>query len=174
MTIPVIETERLILRDRRLADFESFAAMWSDPQVVRHMGDGKPLTEEAVWTSFLRAVGHWVVLGYGSWAIDEKASGKLIGSAGFNNMKRDRGPEYKDVLEMGWMFETDASGKGYATEAVCAALAWGKLQFGAIRVIALTAPENFASIRVAQKCGFAECARILSVGRPRIVLDRVL
>ena len=104
------------------------------------------------------------MLGYGSWAIDESASGQFIGGIGFNNSKRDRGEALKDILELGWMFTASASGKGYATEALQAVLAWGRTHFGSARVIAITAPENFASMRVAQKCGFNEFLRGPSLG----------
>ncbi|MBU6297587.1 MAG: GNAT family N-acetyltransferase [Alphaproteobacteria bacterium] len=174
MNIPVVETARLLLRPFRLEDFERLAAMWADPAVVRHMGDGTTRSEETAWSGFLRGAGQWAMRGFGPWAIEEKAGGALIGNIGYIDRKRDRGPEYEDVLEIGWMLAPASWGKGYATEALQAALRWGRMHFGPVRVIALTAPENIASMRVAQKCGFAEQARILSLGRPRVVLGRVL
>ena len=174
MSIPVVETERLVLRGYRREDFPTYAAMRADPAVMRHIADGEPKSEEEAWSNFLRMAGLWQVVRFGSWAIEEKANGRLIGGLGFEDRKRDRGPAFKDIPEMGWLFASESWGKGYATEAIRAALIWGRSHFGAVRVIALTAPENLASIRVAQKCGFEECARILSTGRPRIVLDRIL
>jgi RimJ/RimL family protein N-acetyltransferase len=172
--IPVLETPRLRLRGYALEDFADYAAMWADPEVTRHIGDGSPKSEAESWTSLLRAAGHWQMLGYGSWAIDEKASGRFIGGIGFNNSKRDRGEALRDLLEIGWMLALPASGKGYATEVLQAALDWGRAHFGPVRVIAITAPENFASMRVAQKCGFNEFLRGPSLGRPRVFFDRIL
>lgn len=174
MSIPILDTERLILRDFRLEDFSHYAAMWSNQEFVRHMGDGTPRSEEESWASFLRIGGHWQMMKFGSWAVQEKASGRLIGSVGFNERKRDRGVALKGVPETGWAIAAEAGGKGYATEALRAALNWGKVNFGPRRVIALIGPENVASMRVATKCSFAEHARILSAGRPRIVFDRIL
>jgi RimJ/RimL family protein N-acetyltransferase len=174
LEIPTLETPRLSLRAYTLEDFEAYAAMWADKEVTRHIGDGSPKSGEESWTSLLRAAGHWQMLGYGSWAIDEKARGCFVGGIGFNASKRDRGETLKDLLELGWMFTSSASGKGYATEALQAALAWGRTHFGPVRVIAITAPDNFASMRVAQKCGFNEFHRGLSVGRPRVFFDRIL
>jgi RimJ/RimL family protein N-acetyltransferase len=174
LEIPVLETSRLRLRGYHLEDFEAYAAMWADPEVTRHIGDGSPKAVEESWTSLLRAAGHWQMLGYGSWAIDEKASGHFIGGIGLNNSKRDRGDAFKDILELGWMFTPSASGKGYATEALQAALDWGRTHFGPVHVVAITAPENFASMRVAQKCGFKEFLRGPSLGRPRVFFDRIL
>jgi RimJ/RimL family protein N-acetyltransferase len=171
---PTLETPRLSLRGYALEDFEAYAAMWADPEVTRHIGDGSPKSEAESWTSLLRAVGHWQLLGYGSWAIDEKASRRFIGGIGFNNSKRDRGEALRDLLEIGWMLAPHASGKGYVTEALEAALEWGRTHFGPVRVIAITAPENFASMRVAQKCGFKEFLRGPSLGRPRVFFDRIL
>jgi RimJ/RimL family protein N-acetyltransferase len=174
LDIPVFKTDRVALRAHRLDDFPAYAAMWADPDVARHLGDGVPYTEEQSWASFLRTAGHWQMLGFGSWAIEEKASGRMIGGIGFNELKRDRGDALKGLPELGWMFASAASGKGYATEALNAALEWGKAHFGPVRVIAITAPQNVASMRVAQKCGLREFQRGLSAGRERVFFDRIL
>lgn len=174
LEVPVLETQRLRLRGYALEDFATYAAMWADPEVTRHIGDGTPKLEADSWTSLLRMAGHWQMLGYGSWAVDEKASGRFLGGIGFNTSKRDRGDALKDLLELGWMFTPSASGQGYATEALKVVLEWGRFHFGPIRVIAITAPENFASMRVAQKCGFDEFLRGPSLGRPRVFFERTL
>jgi RimJ/RimL family protein N-acetyltransferase len=44
--IPTLETERLILRPHRLADFDAYVEMWADPDVVRFIG-GKPFDRES-------------------------------------------------------------------------------------------------------------------------------
>lgn len=172
--IPRLQTERLILRAFTPADFPAFAAMSADPLVRRYSGDGTPRSEEESWTSFLVIAGHWQVTGYGGWAIEEKASASFVGELGFMDRKRDRGPDLAGVPEMGWGVIPAVFGKGYATEAVQAALAWGRGHFGAVRVIALTTQDNLASIRVAEKCGFKEFRRGLSAGRPRVFFDRIL
>jgi RimJ/RimL family protein N-acetyltransferase len=63
-------------------------------------------------------------------------------------------------------------GKGYATEAVAAVLAWGDAHFSDPRTICLIHPDNVASIRVAQKCGFHEWQRATYRGEPTIVFER--
>ena len=77
--VPVLETERLRLRRHRLEDFAACTAMWADPIVTRHIG-GKPFSQEEVWTRLLRYVGHWAWLGFGYWALEEKASDEFIGA----------------------------------------------------------------------------------------------
>ena len=174
MTAPTLTTKRLILREHRLEDFPAYAALRADPEVMRHLEDGKILSEEEAWASFLKNPGMWQFAGFGSWMIVEKESDSVIGGVGFSDRKRDRGEDLRGVPEMSWSLATAASGKGYATEAVQAALAWGRERFSAARVIALVNEENFASIRVAEKCGFKEFKRDLSAGRPRIYFDRML
>jgi len=174
VNVPVVETARLILRGYSRADFEDYAALWSDPVVMAHMQGSIPKSQDEAWTSFLRTAGHWQILGYGSWAIEEKTSGKYVGGAGFHQHGFDRGEELRGVPGMGWWLLPTAFGKGYGTEAVLAALEWGRNFFGSVRVTALTAPENFASINVARKCGFVEYRRALSLGREMVFFERML
>ncbi len=129
--------------------------MWADLTVTRYVG-GKPLTEEESWTKFLRYIGHWSMLGFGYWVVEEKATGDFVGEIGFADYKRDVQPSLKGVPEAGWALASQAHGKGYATEAVRAIIAWGEMHFGPVRTACLIAPENAASIRVAVKCGYRE------------------
>src|ERR1700730_13663720 len=118
--VPVLESERLKLRGHRLEDFVHCAAMWADPEVARYIG-GKPHTEEESWARLLRYVGHWSLLGFGYWVVEEKATGNFVGEIGFADYKRDLEPWFKGVPEIGWVFASHAHGRGYATEAVRAA-----------------------------------------------------
>jgi len=172
--IPVLETPRLVLRGPKREDFTAYAAMWADPDTTRHIADGAPKSIEESWTSFLRHAGHWHIVGFGSWIVEEKASARLIGILGFNERKRERAPGLDGLPELGWMFDRAASGKGYATEALKVALGWGRDAFGPVRVIAVTAPDNIASNRVAEKCGFTLFKRAESLGRPRLFFMRTL
>ncbi len=169
--IPVVEAGRLKLRGHSLDDLSDCAAMWADPEVTRYIG-GRPFTEEEVWTKLLRYVGHWSLMGFGYWAIEERATGRYVGELGFANFKRDIAPPIGDAPELGWALASHAHGKGYATEAVLAAVSWGDAHFGARRTICLVHPENLRSIRVAEKCGYRECRRTTYKGEPTILLSR--
>jgi RimJ/RimL family protein N-acetyltransferase len=114
---PVIETERTRLRAHRLDDFETYAAMWADPVVTRFIG-GKPRTREESWMRFLRHAGLWSLLGYGFWAIEEKATGRFVGEAGFHDLKRDMEPSIENIPEAGWALAPSVHGAGLATEVV--------------------------------------------------------
>lgn len=174
MNIPVLETSRLILRGHTLKDFEACAAMWADPEVTRWIGEGRPLTREEAWAKFLRHPGHWALMGYGFWAAEEKSTGRMIGEAGFIDMKRDYAPEVAGLPEIGWALAPAAQGKGYATEAARECLVWGRGHFGPVRVVAALDAENQASFRVAEKCGFTEAVRVARRGRTAVITVRTL
>jgi RimJ/RimL family protein N-acetyltransferase len=166
--IPTIETERLRMRAYRLDDFKDCAAMWADPAVVRYIG-GKPFTEEEVWAKMLRYAGLWSLMGFGYWALEEKGSRDYVGEIGFADFKRDIQPSLAGMPELGWVLISRVHGRGYATEAVRAALEWGAGHFGAARTACLIHPENLASIRVAEKCGYREFQRTMYKGQPAII-----
>ncbi len=153
--VPVVETERLRMRGPRPEDFEHSLAMWSDPVVVRYT-TGKPQTREDVWMRILRYGGLWALLGYGYWAVEEKATGAFVGEIGFADFRREIEPSLDGMPEIGWVLASAAHGKGYATEAVKAAVEWGDQQLGADKTCCIIHPENTASVRVAQKCGYRE------------------
>jgi RimJ/RimL family protein N-acetyltransferase len=158
MGAPVIETKRLILRAHRLDDFPALAAMWGDPVIARFIS-GQPSTQEECWARLLRYVGHWELLGFGFWAVQWKNSARLIGDVGFANWERNISPSLDGRPEGGWVFSTEAHGRGIATEAVNAALAWMDEKFGAKSTACIIGPGNAASIRVAQKAGYEEYCR---------------
>jgi RimJ/RimL family protein N-acetyltransferase len=170
--VPVVETARLRLRAHQIAEFADCAAMWADPVVTRYIG-GRPFSEEEVWARVLRYVGHWLWLGFGYWAVEEKATGNYIGEVGFADFKRDIQPSIHGLPELGWVLTSGAHGKGYATEAVQAAIAWGQSHFGSGQTVCLIHPENVASLRVAEKCGFRESLRSTYKGQPAILFARL-
>jgi RimJ/RimL family protein N-acetyltransferase len=151
--VPVLETPRLILRGYRLEDFPAFAKIWTEPEVVRFITK-KPQTEEESWARFLRNIGHWALLGKGFWLIEDKATGEQIGQGGYVEGKRAIEPSFRGEPEAGWSLRTSAQGKGYAFEAMSAALAWGATQFGRVRTVCIIEIGNAASMKLADKLGF--------------------
>jgi RimJ/RimL family protein N-acetyltransferase len=153
VSAPVLETPRLRLRGHRLDDFDQSAAMWADPVVVRYIRP-TPFTQEETWARVLRYVGHWALLGYGFWAIENRQTCEFLGEAGFLNFHRDTEPPRAiDVPEAGWAFRAAAHGRGYASEAVAAIVAWGDSHFDTATACIIE-EENEASIRVAEKNGY--------------------
>jgi RimJ/RimL family protein N-acetyltransferase len=175
MTIPTLTTSRLILRGHTLADFPNYAAERADPAVMKYLGKGDLLTEEEAWSKFIGMSGHWTLTGYGVWAVEEKASGRRIGSVGFSDKKRPVEHPASGAPEMGWTLGAAAHGKGYATEAVLAALVWGGAHFGAgARTVCVISTDNQASLRVAHKAGFTQFATATRYGLGRLVFERML
>ena len=153
-----LDTERLSLRLPTLDDFDDTAAMLRDEAVVRHIG-GKPFTSEESWLRLLRHVGHWQLFGFGFWVVREKRGGAFVGHVGLGDFRREMAPTFGGDPEMGWVLARSAHGKGYATEAAHAAVAWMALKHRPARLVCMIEPENAASLRVAAKCGFREFAR---------------
>jgi RimJ/RimL family protein N-acetyltransferase len=173
--IPTLETSRLLLRAHTSADFPAFAANRADPHVVRFLGKGDLLSEEDAWLRFQSIVGHWHLMGWGTWAVEEMSSGAYAGSIGFADKRRPPEHPASGAPEMGWLLAADAHGKGYATEAVRAALDWAAAHFGTgQRVVCVISTENAPSIRVAEKCGFRKFATASRYGRGRLVFKQSL
>ena len=141
-----LETEHLILRMWREADFEAYAELCADPEVMRYLG-GKVFDRTEAWRNMASVIGHWYLRGYGLWAVEEKASGRLAGRIGCIN------PEGWPGFEVGWTLKREFWGKGYATEAGSRALEYAFNELDKPHVISLIQAENRASIRVAERLG---------------------
>lgn len=147
MEIPVIETERIRLRELRAGDVALFTRMYADARVTRHLGDGRTLDAGQAWRSCAALAGHWTLRGYGQWIAEEKATGTAMGRIGLFH------PIDWPGLEVGWTLAPEHWGKGYATEGARAALDYAFDVVQAGEVISLIRPDNAASIRVAEKLG---------------------
>lgn len=170
-SVPILETERLVLRGHRAGDLADCLALWGDPEVTRFIG-GKPSTQEEVWSRLVRYVGHWALLGFGYWVVTEKESGRFMGEVGFADFRRVIEPSLDGVPEIGWVIAPHGHGRGYATEAARAVVAWGERHFGPVRTACIIAPENEPSIRVAEKCGYREFSRTTYKDKPTIMFVR--
>jgi RimJ/RimL family protein N-acetyltransferase len=170
LDVPIVETERLRLRGHTLNDFVRTRALWADAAVVQHIG-GKPQTVEECWARLLRYVGHWHLLGFGYWLVEERATGEFVGEVGFADFKREMEPALGPIPELGWVLTPAKQGNGYATEAAQAALGWARKHFGSSNLACIINPENLASIKVARKCGFEERQLGAYKGRPVIIFE---
>jgi RimJ/RimL family protein N-acetyltransferase len=169
--IPTIETERLVLRPHAIADFDAYAEMWADPDVVRFI-TGKPFDRESSWLRFVRQAGVWHHMGFGFFAIEEKATGHFLGEAGFQEMHRSLVPSVEGTLEAGWGLNSAGQGWGYATEAMTAAIRWAESAFPGQRMTAIIDPDNQPSLHVAKKLGFTEMARTSYHETPVVLFER--
>ena len=111
-----LETERLILRWFRADDFPAYLTMAQDPEVMKFL-TGQPQTEIEAYKNMAAHIGHWYFRGYGTWAVEEKASGRVVGRIGLMN------PVGWPGFECGWTLARASWGKGYATEGARRAMA---------------------------------------------------
>ena len=168
MQVPVLETERLVMRGFTPADFEPYAAASADPEVQRFLGG--PVGRGRAWRSLAMHIGHWELRGYGQWALERRDDGRTIGRAGLWN------PEGWFGVEVGWRLDRGAWGHGYATEAGAATLEWAWATLDVDRVVSVIDPRNEASVRVAERLGLRRLRDDESDGRPVVIMavDRPL
>lgn len=172
MTIaPTIETERLRLRTFRVEDAEAHWRMLADPRVMTFLHDD-PLGREDAWRRLVTAPGLWVLFGYGYWAVERREDGRFIGQVGFGQFRRDMRPSLEGLPEMGWMLASDAHGQGYAGEAVAAALDWADEALPGTQIVAIIEEGNAASIRLAERAGFARSDRSVHKGDDVLIFRR--
>jgi RimJ/RimL family protein N-acetyltransferase len=170
-TAPALDTERLTLRGHTLADYDESAAMWGDAEVARYIG-GRPSTPEEAWARVLRYGGLWALLGFGYWVVRERETGRFVGEVGLADFRREVTPPLDGAPEAGWVLAPWAQGRGFATEAVRAVLAWADANLAAPRTVCMIAPENAASIHVAAKCGFRQFAQGTYQGESSLLFER--
>lgn len=170
-SVPLLETDRLLLRGHRIEDFKACFALWSNPAVAQYTV-GMPLSKEDVWGRLLRYTGHWQWLGFGYWAVEEKSTGNFVGDVGFADLKREITPSLDGIPELGWVLMPTMQGRGYATEAASAALAWCESKLQSPQTACIIHPDNAASLRVAAKVGFREALRTSYRGKPTILFFR--
>ncbi len=143
-----LETQRLLLRTWEPDDFEAYAAMSAEPEVMRFLShDGKPLSRFDAWRSFAAQVGHWKLRGFGMFAVVERTSGDLVGRIG------PWQPEGWPDFEIGWTLGGKYWGRGYATEAVKACITYSFTELRRSHLISIIDPDNIRSIRVAERVG---------------------
>ena len=144
--IPRLETERLIMREWRHSDLDEFAPFLADMEVMRYLS-GETLPRNEAWRNIAGAAGHWLLRGYGTWAVARKSDDALVGRVGLIN------PEGWPGLEVGWTLGRPYWGQGYATESARAAMNYGFLTQSVDKLISLINVDNKASQAVAQRLG---------------------
>ena len=153
-TVPELETERLLMRGWKPSDFEVFAAYQGDPETARFVGG--QMTRDRAWRHFAATVGHWTLKGFGYWAVEEKASGELIGCVGVWE------PEGWPEIELGYWLVSHKQGEGYALEAALKARDYAYSTMGLKTVVSYIDPSNEPSKRLAERMG-ARCEEIIDL-----------
>ncbi len=148
--------ERLLLRPFDTVDVVAIHAIYSDPEVMRWVGTGPvhDLSEtEAMLADY---AAHQQAHGFSCWAVVLRAGGRLIGDAGLMT----RG----DEVELGYTLARQHWGQGYGTEAARLCVQGAFHRFGLPGLIAISRPENAASIAVLTKLGFTADGQVRAYG----------
>ena len=151
LTIPEIETPRLLLRPWRSEDLEPYARMNADEEVRTFMFPGRPLTFEESEDEIAQMMDQWRRLGFGHWAVELRETAELIGRTGAKrHADWDLDPENTEV---GWLYARSAWGMGYATEGATAAVRFLLEDLRRPEVISIAHLSNLASHHVMRKAG---------------------
>jgi ribosomal-protein-alanine N-acetyltransferase len=156
----VATTPRLELRVFTPADAPAITQLFSDPEVVRHVGDGSIPTPATIEATLRAYTEHHASHGWSFWAVQERASGAVIGDAGLWPLE-DEGPE----VELGYTLGRAWWGRGYATEAARACLDVARRLY-LPQVVAVADRGNPASINVLSKLGMRRAGTRAAYGRP--------
>jgi len=145
----VLETDRLALRRFTAGDAAFLVELLNDPSFLRHIGD-KGVRTEADALRYLETgpFASYERLGFGLWRVAQKESGEPVGMCGL--LKRD----WLDDVDVGFAFLPRFWAKGYAFEAASGVLFHARDAFGLKRVVAVTSPDNEASMGLLAKLGF--------------------
>lgn len=170
-TAPTLHTPRLILRAFRGADFAPYMAMWSDIDTIRYLMPA-PLSRDAAWDRFVRQAGMWALLGFGFFAVEERATGAFVGEVGFQDRQRGLTPSLDGTMETGWGLVSSWHGQGLASEAMQAAIGWAAAHGTRPRLTCMIRHDNAASLKVARKLGFSEFARAGFHGDTVVLMER--
>lgn len=144
-----LTTARLRLRPWRESDLAPFAAMNADPLVMEHFA--APLTREESDAYARRMMAAIEGRGWGNWALEEIGGEPFVGFAGLSAPSFEA--HFTPCTEIGWRLVRSAWGRGYATQAARAALAFGFGELGLAEIVSFTALANARSIAVMERLG---------------------
>lgn len=166
-----VETERLILRPFAADHFDDYFRLLADPRTFRFSERGAMTSDEA-WTRLLRHVGHWTLAGHGLFAVHDRESDDFLGEAGLGDFRRQIGADFDPFPEAAWTISPERQGRGFATEAMSAALAWMEGAFGPSPSVCLIHAENAPSLQVARKLGYRPFAERIYRGYRALLHSR--
>lgn len=142
--IPMVQTERLVLRALRFADWPGYFDMMASDR-ARYMGG--PMDRAKAWGVFCHDAAQWALLGHGALMIERREDGKCLGQVTVN-----AGPLFPEH-ELGWFLYPFAEGGGFALEAAAAMRKWAIDVAGVPSLVSYVDPENQRSRRLAERLG---------------------
>jgi len=151
MVMIYLETDRLLLRAWSDDDLDAFAAMCSDPEVMRHFPN--VLTREQSEQLVSRARDKRQKDGFCVSPVEVKSTGEFVGFVGLSRPAYNAPLPFDPCVEIGWRLKRSAWGQGYAGEAARAWLRFGFETIGLSEIVAFTIPANVASRKVMERIG---------------------
>ena len=146
--MPVLETERLSLREFTADDAQFILTLLNEPSFLRYIGDKQVRSlADAAGYILNGPVASYERNGFGLYLVELKESYTPIGMCGF--LKRDELPD----PDIGFAFLPEFWGKGFAFEAAAAVLEDARQRLGLQRILAITSLDNEASIKLLQRLG---------------------
>ena len=142
--VPVITTNRLVLRAPRVSDFDLYADIACSER-GRHIGG--PMSREDAWFDFIQFSSSWLLHGHGGWTLAIKGDDDPIGFLILGLEPGDR------ETELGYMLDQNAEGHGYATEAARALRDWAFETYGWSTLVSYITDGNTASQALATRLG---------------------
>ena len=149
-----LTTQRLRLTPMTPQDFDPLCDLWRREAFTRQIGLAS-MTPETVWLRLLRDIGHWQVFRFGNWSLRRLDDNAWIGTVGIFDYRRDLTPALRD-FELGWGLHPDYQNRGYAFEAVTAALRHADETLKLPRTTCMISPDNAASLKLAHRAGFTD------------------
>ena len=153
--VPLLRTERLLLRAWTVADQEPFARMNADPAVVEHLSGA--LDRAGSDALMQRIEAEWVTNGHGLWALVRGDDGAFLGFVGLHAPTFTA--PFTPAVEIGWRLAREAWGKGYATEGARAALRYAFESLALDEAVSYTVPANTRSRAVMERLGMTHDPR---------------
>jgi RimJ/RimL family protein N-acetyltransferase len=146
--LTVLETERLVLRRLTADDAEFIIGLLNQPSFLRFIGDKQVRTSaDAVRYIQTGPIASYERFGFGIYLVALKDNGIPVGMCGL--LKREQLPD----VDIGFAFLPEHWSQGYALESASATMAYGRDVLGLQRIVAITSPDNDASIRLLEKIG---------------------
>jgi RimJ/RimL family protein N-acetyltransferase len=146
--LTVIETDRLVLRRLSTDDAEFINELLNQPSFLRYIGD-KEVRNSADAVRYIQTgpIASYERFGFGLYLVELKETGASIGICGL--LKRDSLPD----VDVGFAFLPNYWSQGYAFESASAVMTYGREVLGLRRIVAITSPDNDASIRLLERIG---------------------
>lgn len=150
---PIVETERLILRELDFIDENDLFEMDSDPEVHRYI-ENNPVKSISEITNVIEMLKQqYKENGIARWAVVDRETNECVGWSGLKYFRKPLN-NHTNFYELGYRFKRKHWGQGYATESSIAILNYGFKNLDICSVFAITDPKNVNSKRVLSKLGF--------------------